>query len=45
MLADGRRLAGHYRALFDGSEYATGAYLYRLETPAGQQVRPMVLVK
>ncbi|RKX26519.1 MAG: hypothetical protein DRP45_03350 [Candidatus Zixiibacteriota bacterium] len=44
-LVDGDLPAGHYTAEFDGSQYASGVYLYRLKTGDHESVRKMVLLK
>ncbi len=45
VLADGIRTAGSYRVAFDGSDFASGTYLYVLETGTGIFTRTMSLVK
>ncbi|MFB3131831.1 MAG: T9SS type A sorting domain-containing protein [Rhodothermales bacterium] len=45
VLADHAHVPGIYTLDFDGHGLPSGAYLYRLETPAGSQTRRMVLVK
>ena len=45
VLADHPHAPGIYTLVFDGSGLPSGAYLYRLETPAGTQTRRMVLVR
>ncbi|MBN2105506.1 VCBS repeat-containing protein [bacterium] len=37
--------AGHYRIIFDGSNLASGLYLYRIKTASCTQIRKMVLMK
>ncbi len=37
--------AGYYDAKFDGSNYASGVYFYRIEAGAFVQSKKMVLVK
>lgn len=45
VLADHAHVPGIYTLDFDGHGLPSGAYLYRLETPAGSQTRRMVLVR
>ena len=45
VLADHPHAPGIYTMEFNGSGLPSGAYLYRLETPAGSQTRRMVLVR
>ena len=45
-MLDGQRLnAGVYQADFDGSNFTSGVYFYRLETPDFAQTLKMVLIK
>ena len=44
-LVDGTLGAGVHVARFDGSGLSSGVYFYHLETPVGQRVRSMMLVK
>jgi|GEM_PF-3723893 len=44
-LVNGRRVKGDYSVLFDGSQYATGLYLYKLETESNTLTKKMLLVK
>ncbi len=45
VLMDGTVEAGVYDIEFQAGSLASGLYLYRLETEAGVQVRPMILMK
>ncbi len=45
VLIDGTITDGYHEVAFDAGTLASGMYLYRLETPAGVQVRPMTLLK
>jgi len=45
VLIDGALEAGVYDVEFQAGDLASGLYLYRLETEAGVQVRPMILMK
>ncbi|MCH7640112.1 MAG: T9SS type A sorting domain-containing protein [Bacteroidetes bacterium] len=45
ILIDEERAAGEHSVSFDASGLASGAYLYRLTSPAGSVVRTMVLLK
>ena len=45
VLVDGRQQAGDYAVRFDGSGYANGVYLYRLEAGSFVETRRMVLIK
>lgn len=44
-LVSGYQEAGHYEVMWDGSGYANGVYLYRLEVREFVQTRRMALVK
>ncbi|MFC2150139.1 T9SS type A sorting domain-containing protein, partial [Calditrichota bacterium] len=44
-LVSGERSAGWHKVRFDGSAFATGQYLVRLNYPGGSEVRKVVLVK
>jgi hypothetical protein len=45
VLLDGRMGAGVHSVAFDGSGLSSGAYLYRITTPAFTQTRLMTLLK
>ena len=45
VLVDAYQQAGHHRVPFDGSGFATGVYLYRLEAGGFVEARRMVLLK
>ena len=45
VLVDGVQPAGTYRATFDGTDLATGLYVYRLSTDRGSVSKTMMLVK
>lgn len=45
LLDGGVHAPGYHTVSFDASHLPSGTYLYRLETPAGQQSRKMVLVR
>jgi hypothetical protein len=45
VLADGYQEAGHHSVLFDGSGFANGVYLYRLEAGSFVETRRMVLLR
>ena len=49
VLMDGRMPSGTYNVPFSAktatTSLASGVYFYRLQTPVGQQVRQMILVK
>ncbi len=44
-LVNAKRLKGDYSVTFDGSQYATGLYLYKLETESDVLTKKMLLVK
>ena len=44
-LVDGRQPAGAHQVTFSGAELPSGTYLYRLQTPAGERTRQMMLLK
>ena len=44
-LVNRQQAAGTYEATFDATGLPSGTYIYRLETPAFQQTRPMLLLK
>jgi hypothetical protein len=44
-LIDGRRAAGTHQATFDGSNLASGIYLYTLKAGAYSSTSKMVLMK
>ncbi|HEY9165220.1 MAG TPA: T9SS type A sorting domain-containing protein [Candidatus Kryptonia bacterium] len=44
-LVDGEQNAGHHVASFDGSNYASGMYFYRLSTPGFTITKKMLLTK
>jgi hypothetical protein len=37
--------AGEYQVHFDGSNYSSGIYFYKIETPDFTQTKKMILVK
>ncbi|MFH1009464.1 MAG: T9SS type A sorting domain-containing protein [Candidatus Latescibacterota bacterium] len=45
VLVDGHLEAGHHSMLFEGSDFGTGAYLYRLEAEGFVETRRMVLLR
>jgi hypothetical protein len=45
VLVDAHQEAGHHRAMFDGSGFANGVYLYRLEAGSFVETRRMLLLK
>ena len=45
VLQDGPQPAGQHRMVFDARDLSSGLYLYRLETPAFQATRSMLLLK
>ena len=45
VLVDGVQSAGVYRATFDASGFASGMYIYRVETPARTISKTMMLIK
>lgn len=45
LLVNGQRTAGTYRVMFDGSELASGLYLYQLRTADQLLTRNMLLIK
>lgn len=45
VLAQGRYQAGYYELRFDGSELASGVYIYRLVTAEGAVTRKFTLIK
>lgn len=45
VLAQGEQLAGNHQVVFNGLEFASGIYLYRLETNNAVETRRMILVK
>jgi hypothetical protein len=44
-LVDGTFDAGYHKVAFDASNLSSGAYIYRIESPAFVQVKKMVLIK
>ena len=44
-LVEGEREAGYHEARFDGSQFASGVYLYQFRAEAFVRVRKMILVK
>ena len=44
-LVDGQITAGQHQVRFDGANLSSGVYFYRLQTPVGQMVRTMILMK
>jgi hypothetical protein len=44
-IADGTYEAGYHKVTFDASNLSSGAYIYRIESPAFVQVKKMVLIK
>jgi hypothetical protein len=45
VLLDGHQDAGHHRVMLDGTGYANGVYLYRLEAGRFVETKRMVLMK
>ncbi len=45
VLAEGMHSAGHYSLIFDGSQLASGIYLYRLRSRSFSETRKMLLMK
>jgi hypothetical protein len=45
LLADGFRTASRYSERFDASRFASGTYIYRLQTPGQTMTKTMILVK
>lgn len=45
VLVDGRQAAGQHEVVFDASRFASGMYLYQLESGSKKQVKQMLLVK
>jgi len=45
VLAEGSHLPGDYALQFDGSEFSSGLYLYRLDSGTHSVVRKMMLIK
>ena len=45
VLVDAPQKAGHHTAVFDGSRFANGIYVYRLETERFVETRRMVLLR
>ncbi len=45
LLVDGQRTAGTYRVMFDGTQLASGLYLYQLRTANQILIRKMTLLK
>jgi hypothetical protein len=44
-LLDEPKPAGYHRVAFEGREFSSGIYFYRLSTPEFQQARKMLLVR
>jgi len=44
-LVSGQQSAGSHSVLWDGSDFASGVYIYSLRTAAKQQIKKMILVK
>ena len=44
-LASGHQEAGHYQVTWDGSGFATGIYLYRLQAGSFIQTRKVLLLR
>jgi glucuronoarabinoxylan endo-1,4-beta-xylanase len=45
IFVDGHQQAGHHTATFDGSGFANGVYLYRLEAGSFVETRRMLLLQ
>ena len=44
-LLNEKKSAGSYEVIFDGSNFASGIYYYRIESGNFSQVRKMILIK
>lgn len=45
VIFDGKQEAGNYEAIFDGADFATGIYFYRMEAEGFMESRKMILIK